>query len=95
MGWDDTLIRGYKQHKYHLCGRCGVRYPLSRLVWQTSDLGKVLVCIDNCYDTMTGPQRDADITRRSASAGQSNELLPDTKITDGATVDVDDISFVP
>lgn len=95
MEMGNTLIRGRLQHKYHFCGRCGVRYPLSQLIWQTSAKGKVLVCLANCYDQMTSLQRDADISRRSAIAGQSRELLPDFKITDGMTVDVDDISFVP
>lgn len=95
MGVGDTLIRGQRQHKYHYCGRCGVRYPLSQMVWQTSSKGKVLLCRVNCYDTMTDIQRDAEITRRSMIAGQGLELIPDVKLTDGATIDVDDVTFVP
>jgi hypothetical protein len=95
MGMSDTLIRGRLIHKYHYCGRCGVRYPLSRMVWQSSGKGKVLLCLATCYDTMTDIQRDAEITRKVQIAGNGQELLPDVKLTDGATVDIDDISFVP
>lgn len=65
------------------------------MTWQTSGTGKVLVCLANCYDTMTDLQRDASVTRLSTIAGQSRELLPDFKITDGVTVDIDDINFIP
>jgi hypothetical protein len=95
MGMSDTLIRGRLQHKYHYCGRCGVRYPLSRMVWQSSSKGKVLLCLATCYDSMTDIQYDADIVRKVQIAGNGQELLPDVKLTDGATVDIDEISFVP
>jgi hypothetical protein len=95
MGMSDTLIRGRLQHKYHYCGRCGVRYPLSRMVWQSSGKGRALVCLANCYDTRTDLQRDADITRVEEVAQNNPDLLPDVKLTDGATVDIDEISFVP
>lgn len=91
MGMGNTLRRGRLQHKYHLCGRCGVRYPLSELTWQND----VLVCYANCYDTMLAEQRDAELARKEAQAGESRELQPDFKITDGVTLDVDDISFIP
>jgi hypothetical protein len=91
MGMGDTLIRGRLQHKYHLCDRCGVRYPLSQLAWQFG----FLVCLSNCYDTQITSQRDGEIARKVAVAGQSRELEPDYKIVDAATVDTDDLEFVP
>lgn len=87
----DTLIRGRLQHKYHDCSRCGVRYPLSQLTWQDG----LLVCYANCFDSQLLQQRDAEMDRKVAIAGQSHELQPDYKITDGITMDVDDVMFVP
>lgn len=65
------------------------------MVWQTSGKGKVLLCLANCYDSMTDLQRDGQMTRKVQIAGLGNELLPDNKLTDGATVDIDDIAFIP
>lgn len=87
----DTLIRGRLQHKYHYCDRCKVRYPLSQLTWQDG----ILVCYVNCYDSQLPQERDAEMDRKIAQAGQSRELQPDFKITDGTQMEVDDVFFVP
>lgn len=94
MGSYQTLIRGRLQHKYHLCSCCGVRYDLAELKWQTRDLGSGLYC-PSCYDTGTGPERDAIRTRAESIAAQSNEDQPDRMLTDGALVIDDDVEYMP
>lgn len=94
MGSYATLIRGRLQHKYHFCSCCSIRYPLSQLQWQVRDKGAGLYCTQ-CFDTMVGPERTAQIDRMSAIAATSNELQPDPKITDAALVIDDEVDFMP
>ncbi len=44
------MLRGYKQNKYHFCGRCGDRAILREMTWQNG------VLLDQkCVDTGVDP----------------------------------------
>ncbi len=48
-----------------------------------------------CIDTMFPQERDAIMDRIVAAAASSNELKSDVKITEGAAIDADEVSFIP
>lgn len=91
MGSFQTLWRSRLRNKYHYCARCGVRYPLGKMIWQNG----LLVCLANCYDTMLPQERDSIMDRAVQMASQSNELQPDKMLTDSAVTSDDDVDYMP
>jgi len=84
------LFTGYLQNKYHYCGRCSNRAIIAQMKWQNG----VLLCPD-CIDTMLPQERDAALDRAVAVAATSEEGQIDKKLTEGATIDADEVSFIP
>lgn len=84
------LWTGHLQYKYHYCGICSNRWPLSMMKWQNG----VLRCTE-CIDTMFPQERDASMDRAVAAAASSQELQLDKKLTEGAIIDADEVAFIP
>lgn len=84
------LHKGRLQNKYHYCGICSNRGILSEMKWQNGSLR-----CPNCIDTMLPQERDTMIDRAVAQAAVSQELQPDRKITEGASISEDEVSFIP
>lgn len=71
------LWRGWLQHVYYTCQRCGVRQPLSKMRWQNG----ILVCsVNQCVDTAIVGSRDIKVAREVAV--DRHELQPDPKLTE-------------
>ena len=71
------LWRSQKKNVYHVCGRCGFRQPLSKLIWQNG----ILVCYPtNCVDKAIVGSRDLNVAR--AASINRHELEPDKKLTE-------------
>lgn len=88
------MLRGYKQHKYRFCARCGDRQPLAEMTWQNGSL----ICNRKCLDTGVFPvkgDRDKEIGRLLGvyNSGNNKELQPDNKLTQSSIQQEDDISF--
>jgi hypothetical protein len=70
------LWRSQRTNVYHICQRCGVRQPLSRMRWQNG----ILVCdVNRCIDTAIIGSRDLSVDKQIGV--WRHELEPDPKLT--------------
>lgn len=69
--------RAQTENVYFQCSRCGLRQPMSKMIWQAG----ILVCaVYNCIDDLILGQRDAMRAKALARLAGSDEAVPIRKL---------------